>query len=82
MSAWRFVENSMFSWRHKREYHERLAQEDAAVLIARYGVKASHIANRRMAMMISDSNRSPCHWKRVHSTLQLLPYDEDSEVDG
>jgi hypothetical protein len=77
----------MFTWWTKREYRERLACEDAIVLIARYGVRASHIANRRVAMMrngsVLASNRPPCHWKRVHSiTRQLLPYDEDDGADG
>jgi len=68
-------------WR-KGEVRKRLAQEDAMVLIARYGTRASHIANRRVAMMRNGSalyhNRPACHWKRVHSiTRQLLPYDGD-----
>jgi hypothetical protein len=72
----------MFSWWRNWEYRKRLALEDAAVLIARYGVRASHIANRRVATMrngsVFDSNRPPCHWKRVHTiTRQLLPYDGD-----
>jgi hypothetical protein len=59
-----------------------LAQVDATVLIARYGVRASYIANGRAATMRNGSmfvsNRPPCHWKRVHSiTRQLLPYDGD-----
>ena len=71
-----------FRWWRKREERKRLAQEDAMVLIARYGTRASHIANRRVAMMRSGSalyhNRPACHWKRVHSiTRQLLPYDGD-----
>jgi hypothetical protein len=44
----------MLSWWRNWEYRNRLAQVDATVLIARYGVRASHIANRRMAMMGSD----------------------------
>jgi hypothetical protein len=77
----------MLSWWRKREYRERLAQEDATVFIARYGVRASHIADRRVAMMrngsVIASNRPPCHWKRVHSIIrQLLPYDGDDEADG
>jgi hypothetical protein len=70
----------IFRWWRKREDRRRLAQKDATVLIARYGTRASHIANRRVAMMRNGSafysNRR--HWKRVHSiTRQLLPYDED-----
>jgi hypothetical protein len=75
----------MLSWWRNWEYRNRLAQVDATVLIARYGVRASHIANRRMAMMgsVSDSHRPPCHWKRVHSiTRRLLPYDGDVGDDG
>ena len=63
-----FVMN--FRWWRKREERKRLAQEDAMVLIARYGTRASHIANRRVAMMRNGSvlyNRPACHWKRVHS---------------
>jgi hypothetical protein len=72
----------MLSWWRKWEYRNRLAQVDATVLIARYGVRASYIANGRAATMrngsMFDSNRPPCHWKRVHSiTRQLLPYDGD-----
>jgi hypothetical protein len=72
----------MFSCWRNWEYRKRLAVEDATVLIARYGVRASHIANRRVATMrngsVFDSNRPPCHWKRVHTiTRQLLPYDGD-----
>jgi hypothetical protein len=67
-------------WR-KWEERKRLAQEDAMVLIARYGTRASHIANRRVAMMRNGSvlyNRPACHWKRVHSIIrQVLPYDGD-----
>jgi hypothetical protein len=77
----------MFSWWRKQGYREHLAHEDATILIARYGVRASHIANRRVAVMrngsVFESNRPPCHWKRVHSiTSQLLPYDGDDGVDG
>jgi hypothetical protein len=70
----------MFNWWRKWEYRQRLAEEDATVLIARYGVRASHIANNRMTMMRNGavSNRPPCHWKRVYSiTRHLLPYDGD-----
>jgi hypothetical protein len=70
-----------FRWWRKWEERKRLAQEDAMVLIARYGTRASHIAKRRVAMMRNGSvlyNRPACHWKRVHSTIrQLLPYDGD-----
>ena len=76
----------MFSLWRKRKYRERLAQEDATVLIARYGVRASNIANHRVATMrdgsVLTSNRPPCHWKRVHSiTRQLLPYDGDDVTE-
>jgi hypothetical protein len=72
----------IFRWWRKWDEQKRLAQKDATVLIARYGTRASHIANRRVAMMrngsVVYSNRPPYHWKRVHSiTRQLLPYDED-----
>lgn len=72
----------MLNWWLVREHRKRLAQEHAAVLIARYGVRASHIANRRVDMMrngsVFYSNRPPSHWKRVHSiTRKLLPYDGD-----
>ena len=75
-------ELTMFDWWRKWEYRDRLAQEDATILIGRYGMRASYIANRRVAMMRNSSvfysNRPPCHWKRVHSiTRQLLPYDGD-----
>jgi hypothetical protein len=71
-----------FRWWRKWEERKRLAQEDAMVLIARYGTRASHIANRRVAILRNGSalyyNRPTCHWKRVHSiTRQLLPYDGD-----
>jgi hypothetical protein len=72
----------MFNWWRVRGHRRRLAQEDATVLIARYGVRASNIAKHRMALMrngsVFASNRPPCHWKRVHSiTCELLPYDGD-----
>jgi hypothetical protein len=71
----------MFVWWRKWGDRRRLAEEDATVLIARYGMKASHIANRRVAMMENGStlyNRPTCHWKRVRSIVrQLLPYDGD-----
>jgi hypothetical protein len=72
----------MFSWRRKWQDRRRLAEEDAIVLIARYGMRASYIANRRVATMRNGSafysNRPACHWKRVHSIIrQLLPYDGD-----
>ncbi|MGB6937702.1 MAG: hypothetical protein WBE14_13635, partial [Xanthobacteraceae bacterium] len=52
------------------------------VLIARFGVRASYVAHRRIKMMndgaVFDSNRPACHRKRVYSiTRQLLPYDGD-----
>jgi hypothetical protein len=72
----------MLRWWHKWQDRNRLAQEDATVLIARFGARASHIASRRLVQMRSgavfDSNRPACHWKRVHSiTRRLLPYDGD-----
>jgi hypothetical protein len=72
----------MLNWWRKWEHRNRLAQVDATVLIARYGVRASHIANCRVDRVRSGSavysNRPPCHWRRVHSiTRQLLPYDGD-----
>jgi len=72
----------MFSWWRKCEYRNRLVQEDAAVLIARYGVRASYIAKRRAAMTrIAHSDRPPYHWKRVYSiTRELLPYDDDEAM--
>ena len=57
----------MLSWWRKWKYRNHLAQIDATVLIARYGVRASYIANSRAATMrngsMFDSNRPPCHWK-------------------
>ena len=72
----------MLSWWRKWQERKRLAEEDATILIARFGVRASHVANRRLILMrngvVFDSNRPACHWKRVHSiTCQLLPYDGD-----
>jgi hypothetical protein len=72
----------MLGWWNKWQYRTRLAEVDATVLIARYGVRASHIANCRIDTMRNgsafDANRPPCHWKRVRSiTRQLLPYDGD-----
>jgi hypothetical protein len=72
----------MFGWWVEWQKRKRLAEEDATMLITRFGVRASHVANRP-AMMMNDgvvfgSNRPPCHWKRVYSiTRQLLPYDGD-----
>jgi hypothetical protein len=75
----------MLSWLHKWQYRNRLAQEDAAVLIARYGVRASYNANRHVAMMrnglVFHSDRPRYHWKRVYSiTRELLPYDDDEAM--
>ena len=75
----------MLSWWRKWQYRNRLAQEDAAVLIARYGVRASYIANHRAAMMrnglVFHSDRHRYHWKRVYSiTRELLPYDDDEPM--
>jgi hypothetical protein len=72
----------MFGWWHRWQERKRLALEDATILIARFGVRASHVAGLRLIQMrggtILDSNRPACHWKRVHSiTRQLLPYDGD-----
>jgi hypothetical protein len=69
------------SWQ-KWQDRKRLAARDATILIARCGARAGYIANRRLTEMrngtIFDSNRPPCHWKRVHSIIsQLLPYDGD-----
>ena len=56
----------MFNWWRKWEYRQRLAQEDATILIARYRVR---VANDRVTVMRNRevSNRPPCHWKRVYS---------------
>jgi hypothetical protein len=71
----------MLRWYRKWEDRTRLAEEDATTLIARYGMRASHIASRRVAAMENGSllyNRPACHWKRVRSIVrQLLPYDGD-----
>jgi hypothetical protein len=72
----------MFRWWHRWQERKRLALEDATILIARFGVRASHVASRRLIQMkngaVLDSNRPACHWKRVYSiTLGLLPYDGD-----
>jgi hypothetical protein len=72
----------MLGWWRIWQERTRLAEEDATILIARFGVRASHVANRRVAMMndgaVFDANRPACHWKRVYSiTLELLPYDGD-----
>jgi hypothetical protein len=77
----------MFRLWHKWQDRERLAVIDATILIARCGARASHIASRRVSQMrsgiIFDSNRPPCHWKRVHSIIRkLLPYDGDDEEEG
>ena len=77
----------MFRLWHKWQERERLAAIDAIILIARRGARASYVANRRVSQMrngiIFDSNRPPCHWKRVHSIIRkLLPYDGDEEEGG
>jgi hypothetical protein len=74
----------MFRWWQRLQNRERLAEEDATILIARFGTRASFIASRRITQMrngaVFGSNRPPYHWKRVHSiVLQLLPYDDDDE---
>jgi hypothetical protein len=71
----------MFHWWRKWQDRKRLALEDARLLIARFGVRASQEANRRMIEMqdgaVFDLNRPACHWRRVLSlTRRLLPYDE------
>ena len=75
----------MFRWWQRLQDRERLAEVDAAILIARFGTRASYVASRRLTQMRSgavlDSNRPPCHWKRVHFIVcRLLPYDADDEV--
>jgi hypothetical protein len=75
----------MFGWWVALQKRKRLAEEDAAILIARFGVRASHMANRRVMMMndgaVFDANRPACHWKRVYSiTRRLLPYDGDDKA--
>jgi hypothetical protein len=71
----------MFRWWQRLQDRERLAEEDATILIARFGTRASYVASRRLAQMRNTvSNRPPCHWKRVHSIVrQLLPYDADDD---
>jgi hypothetical protein len=71
----------LMSWLRQRDERQRLATEDARLLIARFGVRASHVARRRLHEMdrgsITDANRPPCHWRRVFKlTRQLLPYDD------
>jgi hypothetical protein len=76
----------MFAWWRKWQESKLLVERDATILIARFGVRASFIARRRLAAMekgdVLDSNRPACHWRRVYSlTRQLLPFDgEDSPV--
>jgi hypothetical protein len=75
----------MFRWWQRLQDRERLAEEDATILIARFGARASYIASRRLTQMrngaVFDSNRPPCHRKRVHSIIRrLLPYDGDDET--
>jgi hypothetical protein len=75
----------MFRWRQRLQDRERLAEVDATILIARFGTRASYVASRRLTRMrngaIFNSNRPPCHWKRVHSIVcQLLPYDGEDEA--
>jgi len=70
----------MFHWWRSWQDRRRLALEDATIMIARFGVRASHVASLRLAQMRSgavlDSNRPACHWQRVYSiTRRLLPYD-------
>ena len=77
----------MLGWWVEWQKRKRLAEEDATILIARFGVRASHVANRRIMTMndgaVLASNRPACHWKRVYSiTRQLLPYDGDDEALG
>jgi len=76
----------MFRWWHRWQDRKRLAQLDAKIMIARFGVRATYMARRRVVLIqngeVFDSNRPSCHWKRVHSLVrQLLPYDgEDGEI--
>jgi hypothetical protein len=75
-----FVGASMLSLLRRWQERRLLAEQDASVLIARFGVRASHMAGRRLAMMqngeVVDSNRPVCHWKRVYATVcKVLPYD-------
>ena len=72
----------MLRWWHQWQKRKRLAAEDATILIARYGVRATHVASRRLTQMtdgtVFDSNRPACHWKRVYAiTRELLPYNGD-----
>jgi hypothetical protein len=74
----------MFRWLPKSQARARLAERDATILIARFGTRASYIASRRVAQMhngaVLDTNRPPCHWKRVRSIVrQLLPYDGNDD---
>jgi len=72
----------MFRWLQRLQDRERLAEEDATILIARFGTRASYVASRRQMRngAVFDSNRPACHWKRVHSIVcKLLPYDRDDE---
>jgi hypothetical protein len=41
----------MFRWWRKWQDRERRAEEDATILIARFGTRASYIASRRAAQM-------------------------------
>jgi hypothetical protein len=38
----------MFRWWQRLQDRERLAEEDATILIARFGARASYIASRRL----------------------------------
>jgi hypothetical protein len=72
----------MFRGWQRLQDRERLAEEDAIILIARFGTRASYLASRRLTQMRNGavSNRPPFHWKRVHSIVsQLLPYDGNDE---
>ena len=50
----------MFRWWQRLQDRERLAEEDATLLIARFGTRASYIASRRLTQMRNGavSNRS------------------------
>jgi hypothetical protein len=70
----------LLGWLHQRDERQRLATEDARLLIARFGVRASHVARRYLDEMdrgsTTDANRPQCHLRRVFKlTRQLLPYD-------
>jgi hypothetical protein len=72
----------MFRYWQRLQDRERIAEVDATLLIARFGIRATYMASRRLTQMQNGavSNRPPFHWKRVHSIVsELLPYDGDDE---